>query len=480
MENFIREHLWTILYIIWFTTLAVLLVMEKRNPAKTLAWLTVLAAFPVVGFIVYLVFGQKYRKHKRLQAKSLPEEFSNALRVHASRHEKRTEKISTGFANQDKWMRLLWTNSRSPVTENNRIQVLQDGKEAFRSMCEALRQAEHHIHLEFYIMKDDEIGRAIQQILVEKARQGVQVRVIYDAVGSRKLKNSYIDELKRAGVQITSFLPVYFPWLSSRINFRNHRKIIVIDGKIGYTGGLNIGDEYLGKGPLGYWRDTHMRIEGDAVYYLQFIFLKDWYVAYNQYISETEYFPVQESVGKSLVQMAASGPDTDWESIWQTHFSLIASAQRKICIISPYLIPDESILMGLKTAALSGLDVRMILPSQPEYYIVYYATKSYYEELLRAGVRIYAYTKGFIHSKVIIVDDQVASVGTANLDVRSFQYNFEVNAIIYDGGIAQQLMVDFEKDLQDSDELLLDHYLQHRGSGARFLESTVRLFSPLL
>lgn len=432
---------------------------------------------------MYLIFGQKYRKHKRLLSKSLPEQFSESLKIHASSHVKRTGELlleqEPVLTNRKKWMRLLLANANAPVTENNHIEVFQNGLEAFDSMIIALKEAAHHIHFEFYIYKDDQIGRHIQKILIAKAREGVHVRFIYDGMGSRKLKHSFLAEMKQAGIEVASFLPVYFPWLTSRINFRNHRKIVVIDGKVGYTGGLNVGDEYLGKGPLGYWRDTHLRIMGDAVHYLQLIFLKDWYVAGNQYISETEYFPYQELQERKLVQIAASGPDSDWESILQIHFSLIASAREKIYIMSPYMIPDESILMALKTAALSGLDVRIVLPEKPEYNIVFFASKSYYEELLEAGVRIYGYQKGFIHSKVLLIDSSVASIGTANLDVRSFQYNFEVNAIMYNAELVQGLEGVYAQDLLDSREITL-HEFKQRPFGKKLLESGARLFSPLL
>ncbi|BCJ86717.1 cardiolipin synthase [Effusibacillus dendaii] len=480
MKNIDWQFYLTLVYFLWFTMIAVLLVMEKRNPSKTLAWLMVLAAFPVVGFLFYLMFGQKYRKHRRLQSKTLPEEFSQALHMHAARHVKRTDELAAGTTNQKKWMRLLFANSHSPITENNRIELYADSKQAFASILSALRQAQSHIHLEYYILKNDQIGTEVQKILIEKARQGVHVRVIYDGIGSRKLKPSYIKNLQQAGVQITSFLPVYFPWLTSRINFRNHRKLIVIDGKIGFTGGLNIGDEYLGKGPLGHWQDTHIRLEGESVYYLQLIFLRDWYVAYNEYISEAEYFPQQDSFGKIPIQIAASGPDSDWEAIWQAHFSMFASARRKIYIVTPYLIPDESILMGLKTSALSGLDVRIILPAKPDYYIVHLATRSYFEELLRAGVRIYEYQNGFIHAKTIAVDGEAASVGTANLDVRSFQYNFEVNALIYEPAVVSQLEQIMQQHMADSREITLDDYLANRKIISKFLESSARLLSPLL
>lgn len=489
MTYFLSQHIWILAYIVWFLTMAILLVLENRNPAKTLAWLLVLALIPIFGFVLYLIFGQKYRKHKRLQSKSLPEEFSEALRIYASTYAKRTgELLLDGespakqghlLSNQKKWIRLLLANSNAPVTENNRIEVFQNGNEAFQSIIQALENSRHHIHFEFYILKDDQIGREIQQILIRKAKEGVKVRVMYDGMGSRKLKKSFLAAMQQAGIEIATFLPVYFPWLTSRINFRNHRKIIVIDGKIGFTGGLNVGDEYLGKGPLGYWRDTHLKIEGDAVHYLQLIFLKDWYVAYNQYVSEAEYFPKQDSCQQHLMQIAASGPDADWEAIWQAHFSLIASAQKRIYIISPYLIPDESILMALKTAALSGLDVRMILPKKPEYLIVFYATRSYYEDLLNAGVRIYEYQKGFIHSKVLLVDSSVASVGTANLDVRSFQFNFEVNAVMYDTELVSDLERVFRQDLLDSRELLTEDYAR-RPFHEKLFESAARLLSPLL
>lgn len=482
--NFITQNVWTIAYTIWFTTLAVLLVMEKKSPTRTLAWLAILALFPIIGFFLYIVFGQKYRKHKRLKSKSLPEEWSKTLRKRAAQHIMLTDKLLQQLdsvpSNHTKWMRLLLNNASAPVTENNQIEVFQNGKDAFESMIQSLQNAVHHIHLEFYIFKNDNIGHKIQHILMEKAKAGVRVRVMIDGMGSLTLPNAFINEMRAAGVEVAYFLPVYFPWLSSRINFRNHRKIIVVDGKIGYIGGLNIGDEYLGNGPLGYWRDTHAKIQGDSVHYLQLIFLRDWYVAHNEYLPAPEYFPVQPKCERQqLMQIAASGPDTAWESVWQTYFSLIASAQKRIYLITPYLVPDESILMALKTAALSGLDVRIILPAKPEYYIVYYATKSYFDELLRAGVKIYGYQKGFIHAKVVLVDEEVASIGTANLDVRSFHYNFEVTALIYDTKLVKQLEADFMKDMQNSDEITREAY-RMRPYKERLLEAGARLFSPLL
>jgi cardiolipin synthase len=280
---------------------------------------------------------------------------------------------------------------------------------------------------------------------------------------------------------VVTFFPVILPFLNNKLNYRNHRKIVIIDGKIGFVGGLNIGDEYLGKDTrYGFWRDSHVRLEGESVYLLQNIFLKDWFFVTEENIEGDSYYPsLIEEPGEELIQIASSGPDSDWESIWQMYFSIIATAQEKIYITSPYFVPDDSISMALKTAALSGLDVRILLPSRPDHQTVFWASRSYFQELLEAGVRFYLYQPGFVHAKILLVDGVVASIGTANMDIRSFQHNFEVNAIIYNSNSVYKLEEDFINDLMDSKELTLKEY-KRRPWHHRILESVARLLSPLL
>lgn len=371
--------------------------------------------------------------------------------------------------------------SQSPFTLRNRSKILTNGDETFRQMIQDMSEAKHHIHFQFYIIRHDTTGQQFKQVLIDKAREGVKVRVIYDGVGSVRLDKRYITELKEAGVEVVTFFPVILPFLNNKLNYRNHRKIVIIDGKIGFVGGLNIGDEYLGKDTrYGFWRDSHVRLEGESVYLLQNIFLKDWFFVTEENIEGDSYYPsLIEEPGEELIQIASSGPDSDWESIWQMYFSIIATAQEKIYITSPYFVPDDSISMALKTAALSGLDVRILLPSRPDHQTVFWASRSYFQELLEAGVRFYLYQPGFVHAKILLVDGVVASIGTANMDIRSFQHNFEVNAIIYNSNSVYKLEEDFINDLMDSKELTLKEY-KRRPWHHRILESVARLLSPLL
>lgn len=276
-----------------------------------------------------------------------------------------------------------------------------------------------------------------------------------------------------------SFFPVLFPILSRELNYRNHRKIIVIDGKIGFVGGLNIGDEYLGKSPtLGFWRDTHLMIKGDAVFSLQQIFINDWFHVSKEHLSGDYLFNKQNYVGNKIVQITSSGPDSDWKSILQAYFTMISNAEKRVWITTPYLVPEESLKMALIASALSGVDVRIIIPNKPDHFFVYWASRDNIEELLEAGVKIYTYNKGFIHAKIFLADGKVASLGTANLDIRSLEINFEVNAFIYDEKTVERLEEDFMNDISNSDEIFYEKFIK-RGIGNRFLESLGRLVSPL-
>ncbi len=470
-----------------FSTILVLVVsflifMEKRNPYKTLAWLAVLNIFPILGLIFYLVFGQNIRKRKLVKTKYINE----------MKHLRRIVTRQIGYIkanlnpdveylrSKNKLVNLLLRNANAPFTKNNHAQVFSDGHEAFTSIFNEIEKAVDHIHLEYYIIRDDNIGQKLKEILIRKAREGIKVKVIYDAVGSWSLSKSYIRELRENGVKVFPFLPVVLPFINNRLNYRNHRKIVVIDGKVGFLGGLNIGDEYLGYHPkLGKWRDTHLQLTGTAVHYLQIIFLLDWEFVSGETVSDQTYFPEIKYFDGKLIQIAASGPDSDWETIQQSYFALINSAQKSINISTPYLIPDEGILLALKTAALSGIDVKIILPGKPDRKIVYCASQSYFEELLEAGVEIYLYKPGFIHAKVISVDGEVVSLGSANLDMRSFQLNFEVNAMIYDKELVSDVDRAFATDFEQSIKLSTQTFAE-RPITVKMYQSAARLLSPLL
>ena len=457
---------------------------KKRNPAHTLAWLLVLLAFPVVGFILYFFLGNNIRKRAIFRKMKLDDGPIGCLELVQSQKERAKEKMLFDYDRytyvKHKLIKLLLSNSRSPFTNNNKSEVFACGEDAFASKIEAMENAKHHIHLEYFIVKDDGLGNKIKDILIKKAKEGVKVRFIYDGFGGFGLSRRFLKELEEAGVQARAFLPIRVPFFSSEVNYRNHRKILVIDGIIGYLGGLNIGDEYINKNPkYPFWRDTHVKIQGEAVYRLQNIFFKSWHFITGESPDGKEYFPKPGRMGKELIQIVPSGPDYEWESIQQAYFSIITSAQDKIYITTPYLIPDETILMALKTAALSGVEVKIIVPGIPDKQFVYYATCSYFEELIKAGVRIFRYNKGFIHAKLLTVDNIIASIGTANFDNRSFLYSFEVNAFCFHEETVKRLDEDFYRDLQDSAEITLKS-LENKSLWVRFMESTGRLASPLL
>ncbi|WP_244282247.1 cardiolipin synthase [Maledivibacter halophilus] len=476
----------TTVFGIFFTLYAffigIIIFLESHNSSKTIAWLLILFLVPVVGFIFYILFGQNIRKKKRFEKKKAID-FEQLSQI-AYTQEKILNEIGL-FQNDDsmvksRLIKLILKNSNSPFTVNNNTEILTNGVKTYSSIINELKKAKHHIHMEYFIIRNDKIGNKIKDILIEKSKAGVEIRIIYDSVGCWKLGKKYIRSLEEAGVEVYPFYPVIFPVLSRQLNYRNHRKIIVIDGKVGFLGGINIGDEYLGKNPnLGFWRDTHMKISGEAIYSLQNIFLKDWYFVSSESISHKEYYPKLKHYGEQILQIASSGPDSDWETILQAYFTMISTAEKRIWITTPYLVPDESILMALKTASLSGIDVRIIIPSKPDHYLVYWASKSHIEELLVAGVKVYTYERGFIHSKLLLVDGIGASIGTANLDIRSFRINFEVNAFVYDNDVVKRLEYDFMMDIEDSKEVLLEEHLQ-RGIYTKFRESLGRLFSPLL
>ncbi|TVR72426.1 MAG: cardiolipin synthase [Marinilabiliales bacterium] len=474
-----------VLNVIYLTTailVAISVILDNRNPTKTISWVVVLFVLPVLGLIFYFMVGKNYRKEKIFSRKGL-KDFERIRNLSDNQiielqeqdyieNEKVREKLPI--------INLLLRNSKALLTTRNRVEILNNGDQTFASIISELKKAKDHIHLEYYIIDDDGIGNEIRELLIAKSVEGVKVRIIYDDVGCWKLGKKFLGSLKNAGVELYPFMPVRFPFLANRINYRNHRKIIVIDGNIGFVGGINIADRYIvGSEDIPFWRDTHMKIEGEAVNSLQVVFLIDWYFVSGKIVSNRSYFPKSRIRNRQLVQITASGPDSDWASIMQAYFSAISTARHYIYITVPYFIPNESILTALKTAALSGIDVRIIIPGRSDSVLAYNGTMSYVEELLEAGIRVFAYQKGFVHSKLIMVDDVFASVGTANMDIRSFDDNFEINALVYDEGLCNELKESFLSDIGNCTEIELGIHAR-RGFRKRFVESFARIFSPLL
>ncbi|MDQ0215657.1 cardiolipin synthase [Oikeobacillus pervagus] len=453
--------------------------LENRHPTQTLTWLVVLGSFPLLGFFFYLLFGRNYRKERMFRKKYLLDK-----EAYLKFNEQPSPKEFTEFVHNrgdKKIFTIAEKLGNSPISLHTETKILTNGDETFSSIKTELLKARHHIHLEYYIVRDDQVGNEMKDILIQKAKEGVKIRFLFDAVGSWKLSKKYINDLRLAGVEIIPFGPVKLPFLNSKFNFRNHRKIIVIDGNIGFVGGLNIGDEYLGKSEqFGFWRDTHMFLKGEAVRTLQLIFLQDWYYMTSDHFLTPGYLTPERIDGmKGAIQLIAGGPDNEWSVIKNIFFSMITSAKKSVWIASPYFIPDEDIFSALKIAALSGIDVRLLMPEKPDKRIVFHASRSYFPELLEAGVKIFEYTRGFMHSKIVIVDGELASIGTANMDMRSFHLNFEVNAFLYHTESNKSLVKEYERDLIYSKEIVLEQF-RKRHLGHRLLESTSRLLSPLL
>lgn len=467
-----------------FVTLSVIFIgfvifLENRHPTQTITWLVVLGSFPMVGFIFYLLFGRNYRKEKMFRKKYfLDKQAFLTIEGESSRNE---EKMNFMGEHQSKLFKLAQKLGNGPISFDTSTEILANGEETFHSILEELNKARHHIHLEYYIVRHDQLGQKIKNVLIEKALEGVKVRFLFDAVGSWQLSKSYISELKNAGIETVPFGPVKLPFLNNKFNFRNHRKIVVIDGNVGFVGGLNIGNEYLGKDKsFGFWRDTHLMLKGEAVRTLQLIFLQDWYYMTNHSFLTAEYLsPQLYYEGQGGVQLIAGGPDNEWSVIKNIFFSMITSAEKSVWIASPYFIPDDDIFSALKIAALSGVDVRLLVPNRPDKRIVFHASRSYFPELLEAGVKVYEYERGFMHSKIIIVDAELASIGTSNMDMRSFHLNFEVNAFLYRTQSTQKLVKEYLNDLEYSKQLDINVF-EKRHIGFRLLESTARLLSPLL
>ncbi|MDR0729705.1 MAG: cardiolipin synthase [Prevotellaceae bacterium] len=485
--------LWQTIQTYWYELLTVcnfiaavviifFMVGKKLDPIKTISWCVVLIAVPFAGLIFYLFLGRNYRKEKIFNRKEIHDlvVIDQLSKRQVALFRKAYDDTTDSVARYKRIITLLLNNSKAIYTDKNKVDVYTTGKATFAAMKAAIAQATDSIHLESYIIEDDTIGNEFKKLLIHKAREGVEVRVIYDDVGSWSLPKQYIQALKDGGVEIYPFAEVRILWLSTKVNYRNHRKILVVDGRVGFLGGINIADRYLTGGKFGTWRDTHMRIEGEAVHSLQTIFLLDWYfVSKKQLGQRLRYYPAHKVEDICPMQIASSGPDSDWASVMQTYFSAIAQAKDHIYIATPYFTPNESILSAVKVASLSGVDVRLIIPAHSDSKMVYFSTLSYLTELLEAGVKIYLFQKGFIHSKLMTIDGNFAAVGSANMDIRSFEHNFEIISLIYDEQITQKLETQFVEDICFS-RLVRLRWWNKRSWLSKSKEALARLCSPLL
>lgn len=463
---------------------AVTVFLERRDTSATWAWLLVLTFIPIIGFIIYLIFGRKLSNKKIFDWKGqekigIKESTENQIELI------RQKEFPFSDANVKKYRDLIYlllVNDGAVLTQDNNVDIYVDGYEKFEALMKDIEKATDHIHIIYYIFRSDELGERMIRLLEKKAAEGLNVKVIYDAMGSRTTKKSFFKQLEKNGGMVRPFFPSKLPLINFRLNYRNHRKLAIIDGQVGYIGGFNIGDEYLGLSKkFGYWRDTHLRVHGKAVYAMQTRFIMDWNsAAPNHKVDyKSRYFPAFYGNGRTSLQIVSSGPDSEWQQIKNGYIKMINSAKKSIYLQSPYFIPDASLFEALKLASLAGVDVRIMIPNKPDHAFVYRATTSYAGELMETGAKIFIYDNGFIHAKMLVIDGEIASVGTANMDFRSFRLNFEVNAFIYEKALAQKLEDIFLEDILKSYQLTPELY-KERSLWIKFKEAISRLLAPIL
>lgn len=460
----------------------VIVFFQRRDPKTVWTWLLVLYFIPVLGFVLYLLLGQNMHKRKMFRMKEMEDSLNSQIQKQEETIFRNEFSLSDGLL-KDYHDLILYNLEalQAAYSEDNEVTVYTDGTEKFDALIDAIDQAEKFIHIQYYIIKKDILFERIVKHLVKKAKEGVEVRLLCDGMGGRFVKKSYWRELQKQGIQTAIFFPALLKRLQLRINYRNHRKIAVIDGKTGFVGGFNIGKEYIGLDKkFGYWRDLHLKIEGTAVSQLQIRFILDWnYAAKDDLFSQEGYFPDIRGRGNTGIQIISSGPDSRYQQIRDNYMRLISKAKKNIYIQTPYFIPDDAMMAALRIAAMSGVDVKLMIPCKPDHPFVYWATYSFVGDLLEAGAKCYTYDNGFLHAKCIMADGLAACCGTANMDMRSFYLNFEVNAVIYSSKVTRQLEDIFLKDLGKSTEITMYDY-SRRKLLIRMKEQVSRLLSPIL
>lgn len=487
--NWILAHL----VIINIILSVIIVFFQRRDPKAVWTWLLVLYFVPVFGILFYLIIEQDYKKSKRFRIKEMEDRIHYSVMKQENFFRKQAKKLrGERIFSYLKLIRYNLNAGSSILTVLNKVKIFNDGKEKFDDLLEEIRRAKRFIHIEYYIIRNDSLFEEIARELIDKARQGVEVRILTDGMGSRFMPKKVWKSLEREGIKIGIFFPATLGRINLRVNYRNHRKIVVIDGKIGYLGGFNIGREYIGlDSKFGYWRDTHLKICGESVASLGARFALDWNYAKGENLFKIGQYDIgimQELLPETIyededsfvcIQIITSGPDSGTRLIRDNYIELINNAKDHIYIHTPYFVPDEPVMTALCTAAKSGIDVRLMLPCKPDHPFVYSASLSWAGSLLEEGARVYTYQKGFLHAKSVMVDGKCACVGTANMDIRSFELNFEVNATIYDEDTALRLEKNFMEDIKHSEEITAEIY-RKRGFVQRFKEQFSRLLSPLL
>ena len=465
--------LFQLLYGITAVGVVLVIISENRNPLKTISWILILLLLPLVGLIIFYFFGEDSRKkrlishkmHKKLNRKSLGRrdyyEQQNPIEEYRG--------LSV----------LLNKMADTPIYGGTSVYFFSSGAEKYEDLMREIDKAESHIHVQYYIFMDDVIGHQIRDLLIKKAREGLEVRLIYDDVGSWKAKRKFFKEMQNEGIIVQPFLKVAFKWLTSRVNYRNHRKIVIIDGKIGYMGGMNIADRYVNGIESGIWRDSHIKVEGKGVAGLQTTFLIDWFSSHKEFLTADTYFPELKDKGDNVMQIATSGPVGTFKTIHMGILQAIASARECIYIQTPYFVPTDAILQNLQMAAMRGVDVRLMLPLHSDTTFVHIASMSFLKEVLDAKVQVFLYEAGFLHSKLMVIDKALTITGSANMDVRSFEHNFEIDAFIYNEETCSRAKEIFYHDMENS-KLVLQEEWESRSRRKKFAESLMRLFSPLL
>lgn len=472
------------IYIHWivlvaYTVIAIVamitVLLEHRQPAKTIAWVLVLSFLPLVGIVLYFFFGRRTRKNRHIWEKSLNQLTKRSMIEFA-------EQKQLELPEEHKELIQLFVNQNFALPfKNNETDVYVSGYEFFPALLAEISKATHHIHIVSYIIDDDPLGRLLRDALIDKARKGIEVRLLFDDVGSWKTPNRFFEQMREEGIEVHPFMPVRFPAFTGKVNYRNHRKIIVIDGKVGFIGGMNLAQRYV-KGHKGImWRDTHVKISGAAVYGLQRAFLIDWFHADRTLITDRKYYPdTTITPNNNLIQIVTSSPTNVWEELEQGYIKILLSAKRYVYMETPYFLPTEPIFFAMRTAALSGVDVRLMVSLKTDSKLVQMASRSYLTQTIQAGVKVLCYEEGFNHTKLLVADDNIATIGSANIDFRSFENNFEANAFFYDKSMAQRIKDIFLTDETKCVPLEKIKEINHKSFIYRLWESVVRLLSPLL
>lgn len=468
-------YMFQTLYLISALGMIAILISENRNPVKSLAWILVILFIPFIGIIIYLFFGQDYTKQRMITRRGMKQLF-NRLHTGAIGVQSDESKVCERFQSL---VKLLNHHQYSPLYDGNSVTYFTNGESKMENLHNDIKRAKNYIYIEYYIIEDDDIGNRFAEDLILKAKEGLKIVFIYDDVGCWKVPKSFFKKMEIAGIELIRFLPVKFQLLTSKVNYRNHRKMVIIDGDIAYMGGMNIANRYVRGIQNGIWRDTDIRIEGPAILGLQKQFLIDRYFSIKEIPSGPFQYKIPEQKGNTLIQIVGDGPFGVFHPIHKGYIKAISSARNYIYIQTPYFLPTESLLIALQTAAQSGVDVRIMLPRKSDVILAHHASRSYIREILHAGIKVYFYNPGFLHAKMMVIDDYLTVVGSANIDFRSFEHNFELSAFIYDGQETKKFKSVFLNDQKDCKKITLNIWDKYPLK-KRFINSLLRLFSPLL